>query len=790
MSLRNWRRSRRWRPVALALLIPVLLLVAIRHWPRAPLSADLGYSQAVYDRHGRLLRLSLASDQRYRLWVPLADMPPALVEAVKLHEDAWFDWHPGVNPVSLMRAAWSTYAGGTRVGGSTLSMQLVRLRHGLHTRSLGGKLEQMLGALWLEMRYGKAEILEAYLNRAPYGGNVEGVGAAALIYFDKPPARLTLAEALTLAVLPQAPARRGRFAEDAEGRAIGPSLRAARDRLYLRWRERHGATPAADAEMAASLRLRSPRELPFLAPHFVERVLAEQWRRGEGGSIIHSSLDLGLQRVLERRVAEHLARWRLRGIENAMAMLVDTRDLGIRALIGSADYFDARIAGQVDGTAGKRSPGSTLKPFIYALALDQGLLHPATVLRDVPSHYGSYSPENFDGRFLGPVTATDALARSRNIPAVTVAARLRQPSFYDFLRQAGIRDMASAEHYGLALVLGGGEVTLEELATLYAMLSRDGQLSPLSVLRQDQAARGGKAMLSAEASFIVRDMLSQHPRPDFATHADTDARRVAWKTGTSWGFRDAWTAGIVGPYVLVVWLGHFDGRANAGLVGVEVAAPLFFAIIDALQAEGVPLPEPPRRWPLNLARVEVCRASGDLPNVWCPQRGQTWFIPGVSPIRVSTVHRAIQIDRRSGAAVCGAADPATVMHKVYEFWPSDLAAVFEQAGLPRRKPPPAAECAGAAQWLGSAPLITSPTRVLSYRLKRQDPERGSLRLAATTDADVRRLYWFEGSSFLGSSAASKPLDWHPLRSGPHHLRVVDDHGRSNEREVVIEWDEG
>lgn len=781
-------RTRVWRHLRRTLLCLIVLglgVVAIRLLPHPPLSAHAPQSVAVYDRHGQLLRLTLASDERYRLWLPLAEISPRLVDAVLLHEDAWFRWHPGVNPVSLVRGAWSTYvAADARIGGSTLTMQLARLLYRLDTRTPRGKLVQIGNALLLEARYGKDEILEAYLNLAPYGGNIEGAGAASLIYFDKPAAALTLPEALTLAVLPQAPARRGRPAADGEGSIIGPALSAARDRLYQRLRAAGHADAADDALMALPLRLRAPASLPFAAPHFVERVLGERWRRVEVQPHLATTLDLRLQRLVEQRVAGHLARWRSKGLRNAVVMLVDTRDLGVRALVGSADYFDRDIAGQVNGAAAKRSPGSTLKPFIYGLALDQGVLHPATVLRDVPSAFGPFMPENFDGRFLGPVTATDALIRSRNIPAVLVAAQLREPSFYEFLRNAGVARMASAEHYGLALVLGGGEVTMEELVHLYAMLGNDGEARPLRWIEVTPALPG-RPLLSAEAAYIVRDMLAHNPRPDLGTLAQTNAPRVAWKTGTSWGFRDAWSAGLVGPYALVVWLGNFDGRGNPALIGVDAAAPLFFNIVDALQAAHVDLAEPPRRWPLNLRRVEICRASGELPNAWCPKRGDTWFIPGVSPIRVSRIHRAIQVDRISGKPVCGARDPATVRTEVYEFWPSDLALVYAQAGIPRRKPPSGADCAGAEHWLGSAPQITSPLRATAYALRVSRPDQSQIELQASADADVARLYWFAGASYLGDSAVGSAMAWTPPGAGRHRLRVVDDHGRVAEREVEV-----
>ena len=694
--------------------------------------------------------------------------------------------------MSLGRAVRHYASDGPRLGASTITMQLARLRWRLDTRTPGGKLRQLARALQLEATYSKDDILEAYLNLAPYGGNIEGVGAASRIYFRKPPAQLTLPEALTLAVLPQAPSRRGRFralASDGAGASTGgPGLDAARARLYARWREGHATDAAADALLRLPLRLHTPRELPFHAPHAVDKLLAERPWHPATGPRLHSTLDLRLQALVEERVRSHLERLRTRGVTNAAVLLVDRRDLGVRAMVGSADWFDADISGQVDGTSAKRSPGSTLKPFLYALALDQGVLHPATVLRDVPTAFGPYTPENFDGRFLGPVTAQDALVRSRNIPAVWVSAQLQQPSFYDFLRQAGVSRLASEQHYGLALVLGGGEVSMAEMARLYALLGNEGRLRPLR-WRAGDPEDEGLALLSPEAAFVTRDMLRHNPRPDSAGGAwggaDTGPP-VAWKTGTSWGFRDAWSAGLVGPYVLVVWLGNFDGHPNPALVGAEAAAPLFFAIVDSMRAAGVDLAEPPAAGPLHLKRVEVCRASGELPNAECPQRGSTWFLPGKSPIRVSRVHRTVLVDRRSGRVACGRFDPETMRREVHEFWPSDLARVFAQAGIPRRRPPEGADCAGLTDdGQGNPPRITSPWRATKYALRLSHPEQRQLTLAATVDADVARVYWFAGETYIGAAKAGEPLAWTPDRAGQWTLSVVDDRGRHDERRVDV-----
>ena len=501
-----------------------------------------------------------------------------------------------------------------------------------------------------------------------------------------------------------------------------------------------------------------------------------------------TTIDLDIQHGLERQITRYVAHNESRGIRNAAALLIDTRDMGVKAMVGSANYFDRSIQGQVNGTLAKRSPGSTLKPFIYALGFDQGVLHPQTVLRDVPSSFGPYTPENFDGHFLGPVTATQALIRSRNIPAVWVAAQLKQPDLYQFLRDAGISRMASEKHYGLALVLGGGEVTMQELGGLYAMLANGGELKPLRLNSTDPQVTGTR-LLSDEASFMVMDMLRQNPRPDETTGAQPSRLPVYWKTGTSWAFRDAWTAGRFGPYVLVVWVGNFDSTGNPAFVGVDAAAPLFFQIIDSMRAERQQMVEPARPMPANLKRVQICLASGELPNQWCPQKGLTWFIPGKSPIRVSNVHRPVVIDDATGRPACPPYAGKRTHVEVYEFWPSDLQQVFAQAGIPRRKPPQNLDCKNAGAPDGDAPQITSPLRGSTYamRLKQLGQER--IAFIATTDADVHALFWFVNDAYVGRSTPGESMLWQPPMAGTYNVRVVDDRGRSDQRSLGVALEE-
>lgn len=787
-----WRLGRGWL-AWLALLLPLLILP--RLLPKTPLSDYFPSSRSVSASDGQLLRLTLASDQQYRLWTPLQDMSPALPEAVLLYEDRWFYWHPGVNPWALARASLATAFGSRRIGASTISMQLARRVYRIDSRHWRGKLQQTGAALWLELRYSKREILEAYLNSAPYGGNLEGVGAASLTYWGKPAARLNVAEAINLAVIPQNPRKR---LADSANKAEPEGLRAARLRLAARWQATHAGDASRVSAAMLALPFQNRASLPFHAPHAVDFLLRLDARRN-----VPSSIDLKQQQLLERVLKAYVKSRAQDGINNATALLLDASTMEVKAMVGSSDYQNEQIDGQVNGVFGKRSPGSTLKPFIYGQALDQGLIHSASILKDAPSHFGAFAPENFDGRYSGPIPASQALIRSRNIPAVELASRLSKPGLYDFLKLAGVQKMQPEAHYGLALALGGGEVTMEELAQLYAMLHNGGEWHALRYTQTGAGERAGEGapanvrgrapapapaqpmpleqglpLLSPEASFIVLDMLRQTPRPDTFAPARP---AIAWKTGTSWGFRDAWTAGVFGRYVLVVWVGNFNGNSNPAFVGIEAAAPLYLRIVDALRAEKLDPGEVAHTQPPNLQRQQVCVASGDLPNDACPVTGPAWIIAGKSPQRQSVLHREVLVDTRTGHRAC-VKGPHTKL-EVFEYWSSDMQALYKKAGMPLRTPP-AGECAQDDTSVGGAPHITSPLRGVTHMQRLQ--QRSALSLRADAASGAGNLLWFADGVLLGQVRAGENLNWTPPHAGRYVLRVVDANGLADSRELLVE----
>lgn len=780
--------------VALTLGTAASLAAGLWAWaklmPAPPLMEAVPYAQAVFDANGELLHLKPASDGQYRLPVRLDRVSPEALNAVVRYEDRWFWSHPGVNPFSVLRAAWQSTTGARPIGASTITMQVARLEGDLQTRTWAGKLKQMLMALRYEAHYEKRRILETYLTLAPYGANVVGIEAASLVWFGHSAERLTPVEAAALAVVPQNPVKR-------RPDMANPEFEAQRRRVGEMLLE-EGVIDARWAEaLRLPLRVRRTTDLPFLAPHYTRLV---ESLAPEG--VIEGTLRLGLQQDVERLLAAHVERLRAWGIKNGAAVVLDTRTGGLVAHAGSKDFFDSDISGEVDAFTAFRSPGSALKPFIYGLALDQGLIHSHTVLLDRPKSFAGYAPENADGTFRGPLSAEDALLSSRNVPAVELEREL-SPDLYDLLKRIGVPLNDDRRHYGLTLALGGAEVRMADLVRLYGALATDGLVKPVELghVRSadatpapDRSVLWGDPkripVLSPESAFVVSAMLAD--RGDTVRNRRNGRVHLRWKTGTSNGFRDAWAAGLVGPYVLVVWLGNFDGASNPWLRGAETAVPLFRDIggllARDLPAEPLRLTEASVPKGLNVTRESVCRATGDVGQPLCRDRVSAWFIPGVSPVRDRGVLKEIWIDRATGLRACRF-DPETTERRLWEFWPSEAAAAFRAAGIVKRPPPPwmpgcepnastDAKSSTGSDAL-SAPAILTPVAGLSYPANRfaGGAPVARLRLRASAPSGTGMLHWFDGARYLGESEPERDLVA-DLAPGMHRLAVVDEAGRT------------
>jgi penicillin-binding protein 1C len=580
----------------------------------APLGKNLEYSHVVLDREGRLLRAYATTEGRWRLPVSERDVDPRFLKLLFTYEDKRFREHHGIDPLSMGRAAVQLVSRGQIIsGGSTISMQVARLLEPRERRSLGAKMRQIVRALELERALGKDGVLALYLALAPYGGNLEGVRAASLAYFGKEPRKLSLAEAALLVALPQSPELRrpDRFPAAA---------RAARDRVLDR-AALAGLMPRDEIARAKTQPVPHERKpLPVLAPHSADQVVLLEPDRREH----RLTLDLFLQKNLQELAHE---RAQALGPDISVAILaVDNVTGEVRARVASADYFDLRRAGQVDMTQALRSPGSTLKPFIYGLGFEDGVIHPDTLIDDRPSRYGGYVPENFDLTFQGVVTVRRALQLSLNVPAVAVLNRIGVSRLGARLSQAGaVLILPKGEAPGLAMGLGGVGVRLGDLVMLYASLARQGEALALTE-RQQADLRMPHRLLDPVAAWYVGNILLGAPPPDNALSG-----RIAFKTGTSYGYRDAWAIGFDGRMTVGVWVGRPDGAPVPGLVGRASAAPILFEAFARSGAAPAALPRAPRgaifaasnKLPPPLQRFGITgpREAAEAPRIVFPPNG-------------------------------------------------------------------------------------------------------------------------------------------------------------------------
>lgn len=606
----------RWATVV---VLVSLLVLDFAFPPPLPKARDT--STLIVAADGTPLRAFADRDGVWRYPASPDTVSPLYLDALLTYEDRWFWRHPGINPWAMLRAGGQWLRGGRIVsGGSTLTMQVARILDP-HDRTPWGKLKQMLRAVQLEAHLDKREILTLYLERAPFGGTIEGVEAASWAYLGKPAARLSHAEAALLAVLPQAPSR---LRPDRHPDAA----RAARDKVLARM----AARGAWSRDAVADARI-EPVVARTLQPPLNAALLAERLRqRQPRASRITSTLDADLQRTLEDRVAAYFSSLPAR--TSAALLVIDNRSMEARAYVGSVAFGDQARLGHVDMVQAYRSPGSTLKPFLYGLALDDGLIHSESLLIDAPQSFGGYRPGNFDTAFNGPISAAQALRLSLNVPAVDLLERVGPARFSARLANAGVAlKYPRGAAPNLALILGGTGARLEDLVGSFAALNRGGLAGRVRYTAAE--APQDRRLLSAGAAWIVRDMLAANPRPGYGMGAfDTGTRpRVAWKTGTSYGFRDAWALGSTQRYTVGVWVGRPDGTPLPGQYGAVTALPLMFEVIDSLpRARGDAAMPPP---PAGVAEAEICWPLGvafdaDQPEL-CQRRMKAWVLDGAIP---------------------------------------------------------------------------------------------------------------------------------------------------------------
>lgn len=708
----------------------------------------------------------LTPDDKWRLRAELKELSPEFVEIILFKEDKYFYAHPGVNPFAVVRALWyNTVAGKRTSGASTITMQVARLLEP-RPRTYRSKLVEMFRALQLEWSLSKEEILALYVNLLPYGGNVEGVKSAAWLYFGAPPGALSLSQAVILAVAPNRPGTLD-LAEN------NPALKQARDQWLGRLLD---AGLFSESEIAAALAepVRPERRAaPALAPHFCRKAAAEHPETAD----LYTTLDLRTQIPAQKVLQRYVERQYRNNITNAAALVIDNKTMQVKAWIGSADFYAKRFQGEVDGVTAARSPGSTLKPAVYALGIDLGLYTPKSVFLDVPFEAGGYAPENYDDQFRGRVTLEQALALSLNIPAVQALQKVGVDTFAAFMQNAGFRTIArDREKLGLSMILGGCGVSLAELVAFYAAFAREGRQSEI-VYKQKEQPRRERRTFSPLTNYLVADMLTRPTRPDLpAGYLDSQsAPRIAWKTGTSYGRRDAWAVGFNPRYTVGVWVGNFDGSGSPALSGADKAAPLLFELFNLLDDSG--------EWfarPATLPRRKVCAKTGLVPAESCENIIQDDYLPGISNAKKCTCRKWVWTNAEKTVAYCDACmPPQGVVKSSYSNTPPELAAFYRERNLPFDAPPPHnPHCRRVFQSAGLR--IKSPTDGAEIWLSAGQ----KLLLRAQAPPGTSRLYWYADGKFLGTATAGEPFFYLPAEG---KLRVVcaDDQGRSHEIETHV-----
>lgn len=730
-----------------------------------PVPAHIAFAPAVLSKDSAVLYAFLTPDEQWRMRAELHEISPELQRAIVFKEDKYFWSHPGINPLALGRAIGYNILQRRRTSGaSTITMQVARMLEPKR-RSYGAKLIEMFRALQLEWHYSKAEILQLYLNLVPYGSNIQGVKAAAWLYFDKNPDQLSLAEITALSIIPNKPNR----------------LVIGRDNQRIVLERNKWLTRFQDAHLFAQETIRDALAEPLNAHrHAAPRRAAQfAWRMRHihpGYASIHSTIDRRLQQSAEDLASSYMEGLKLQGIHNAAVIVIENHNRAVRAYVGSSDFFDSLHHGQVDGVTAHRSPGSALKPLLYAMAIDRGLITPRTVLYDVPTQIGMYAPENYDLTFRGSVPAAEALQQSLNIPAVRLLDQISVGSFVNKLSEAGFRQVwKERRKMGLSVILGGCGVSLEELAALYATFANEGVFEPLryessSTLHGGQGAR----LISKESNYLLSEILRSLHRPDLPSLFDQaqGLPKVAWKTGTSYGRRDAWSVGFNRRFTIGVWVGNFDGKGVAGLNGAASATPLLFRLFRAIDREA------DTDWLLqsgDLSMRQVCPVTGKPAGIDCTDTLSDYYIPGVSSNEACTHLKEYCLTMDGKFAYCTSCLPTTgFIRRQLPSLPSELTSYYEQFHIPYPKiPPHNPYCQRLFD--GSGPVITSLANGGSYIIV--DKGKQQLQLGCTASNDVREVYWYINDRFYASGSASKKLFFDP-EDTDIRITCTDDKGRN------------
>jgi penicillin-binding protein 1C len=770
------RMKRLWRSIALhsaerprkLLLFLALCAAGFLLWLAWP-CGDLftgGYSTLIFSSDGRLLRATLAPDRQFRFPSGETPLPGKYRLALVSNEDKRFFSHPGVDPLALAHAAYTNLREGRRIrGGSTITMQVARLSRP-KPRTYASKLIECFQALKLSLHFSKEEILGLYANHVPMGGNIVGLEAASHLYLGKPMEELTWAEAALFALLPNEPSRVN-LASDRE------ELKRKRDELLKRLHGRDVIDRITCQMSCAEPLPDGDRGFPFSAPHFTTMILGTE----QATTRIKTTLDSGIQRLAADAARMHGRALADQGIHNLALLVAETGTGRIRAYVGSQDFYDCEHGGQVDGVQASRSTGSLLKPFLVAKALDRGPYTIATRIMDVPTFYGTFSPQNASKQFSGLASLDRILVESLNVPSVRLLNAYGLGDFYDFLVQAGLSGLfRSPGGYGLSLVIGGAEANLFELTQLYAALANLGESRHLVSVEDADASRPRKRLFSEGAAWLVLDALSRLERPGIERYWDRfDGRlRIAWKTGTSYGQKDAWAIGVNRQWTIGVWAGNFTGEGNANLSGVGSAAPLLFTLFNALTESGGPewFDEPHH----DLREVLCCKESGYPAGPYCPEHvvvdcPRRLRSPGVCPY-----HRRYLVDTETGKEVCSLCwDGVSARWDTLFVVPPGVRELLAASGRHVDSVPAHAMCCPTTIDVHRIELVYPVEGVKILVPRDYDGSYEKVVFSARHQRPSERLFWYLDGILIGETAGNHelPVD---LEEGGYTLTVQDEEG--------------
>lgn len=768
--LKKFYKKKRFRILLCLLLVPIALFFILNLI--FPLRIHIQYSQLVTANDGSVLYAFLSSDDKWRLKTELNEITPLLKKTIIEKEDKYFYYHPGINPVAVVRAILNNVAEGRKTSGaSTITMQVARMLEP-KDRTYGNKMLEIFRAFQLELHHSKDEILQMYLNLVPYGSNIEGVKSASLIYFGQSPDYLSLAQIVTLSIIPNRPS------------SLAPGKNNAllvqeRNRWLKKFQNEH-LFPEEEILDALSENLTARRQnITRTAPHLSLR-LASMY---PNEPIIHSTLDKVKQQKAEKLAYNYIQRLHYMHITNCAVVVVNNQTHAVEAYVGSANFNSKEDGGQVDGVRAVRSPGSTLKPLLYSLAFDQGLITPKSVITDVPANFSGYEPENFDSKFHGSVTAKNALANSLNVPAVKLLDRLGIQAFLSQLKNGRFNQVVNDENkLGLSVVLGGCGVKLEELVQLYSCFANQGKFQRIKWTKEDIATEKFQ-LLSPAAAYMTTEILTDHMRPELPVNYESIMHipKIAWKTGTSYGRRDAWSIGYNMKYTIGVWVGNFNGMGVPELTGADIATPLLIDIFNSIDYDSS---NDWWRMPKGLDFRFVCSVTGKIPNEFCTDQVIDYFIPGVSSNERCDHLKEIFVSPNQSISYCRNCLPDKGYKK--ELFPNlapELISFCESENIPYTKMPPH-EPNCSRIYTENAPSITSPLNGIEYIF--EEGENQQLMLACHADNEVKKVYWYINNKFYKAAGVNDHVFFRPS-AGETKISCADDKGRNTNQVIKVTY---